>query len=181
MTMESSRALPSLTFLLVLMTFAISGCSTATGVVAVPGAGDETVTNGVRRAVREAWPGAELGLPAPMSCAGGTAAPVTLVRGDFNGDGAEDVALAVDDDGTRRLVAGFARLEGEYSVIELGDGVMATPLTLDVVLGGSVYQLESLTVDFFFSTDTVVTRACDGQRTAWIWTGDTFQPQRLAK
>jgi hypothetical protein len=40
--------------------------------------------------------------------------------------------------------------------------------------------LATLSLDFYFGTDTIILRACDRVRTAYFWTGDSFQPSTLA-
>jgi len=158
----------------------VVACASATAPVAVPGPGDETIPRGALRALEARWSRVELGSSISATCPGTSGAPVALVRGDVNGDGTEDIVLWMTAGGTPRLVAVLARLDGEYTVAEVGDGSVTGPTTLEIARRGTAYRLASLTIDFFFGTDTVVLRACDGIRTAWFWTGGTFQGQPLA-
>lgn len=155
-------------------------CGSADRPVALPGGGDATITRGAVRALRSHWSGVELGSSQSATCPATSGAPTPLVRGDINGDGVEDIVLWVTAGGTPRLAALLARLNGEYSVVEVGDGPAGEPATLELGRRGTVYRPASISVDFFFGADTIVLRACDGARTAWFWTGDAFQPQPLA-
>ncbi len=159
---------------------AAAACASTSSPVAVPGAGEAAITRGAVAALEARWDGVELGSSRSATCPGVSGAPVPLVRGDFNGDGAEDVVLWVTTSGTPRLAALFARLDGEYTVAEVGEAAAVGSSALDVARRGTTYQLTSLTVDSFFGVDTVVLRACDGTRTAWFWTGQTFQAQSIA-
>jgi hypothetical protein len=157
-----------------------AACTSATRPVTVPGAGDATITSGGISALEARWDRVELGRSISATCPGGSVEPTPLVRGDFNGDATEDVVLWVTTAGTSRLVALFARLDGEYSVTEVADAANVASGHIEVGRRSTPYQLASLTIDSYFGLDTVVSRACDGTRTAWFWTGTTFQAQPLA-
>jgi hypothetical protein len=156
-------------FILTILTVALAGvaaaCASDARPVALPGAGDRM----------------ELGSSISATCPGTPGPPATHVRGDFNGDGTDDVVLWVTTAGTSRLVALFARLDGEYTVAEVGDATVVPSGNLEVGRRSTGYQLASLTIDSYFGLDTIVLRACDGTRTAWFWTGGTFQAQPLAR
>lgn len=158
-----------------------AACASAARPVALPGAGDATITRGAVRALEARWDRVELGSPISATCPGTPGPPATHVRGDFNGDGTDDVVLWVTAAGTARLVALFARLDGEYTVVEVGNAATVPSGSLEVGRRSTGYQLASLTIDSYFGLDTVVMRACDGTRTAWFWTGGTFQAQPLAR
>lgn len=159
---------------------AVVACAGASRPMVLPGAGDGTIARGGVKALEAEWDRVELGRPISATCPGASGAPATHVRGDFNGDGTEDVVLWVTTAGTPRLVALFARLEDEYTVAEVSDTAGVASGSLDVGRRSATYQLASLTIDSYFGLDTVVLRACDGTRTAWFWTGGTFQAQALA-
>jgi hypothetical protein len=158
-----------------------AACANAARPVAVPGAGDATITRGAVRALEARWDRVELGRSVSAICPGAAGPPAPLVRGDFNGDGTKDVALWVTTAGVPRLVALFARLDGEYTVAEVADTTAVASGSLEVARRGTSYQLASLTIDAFFGLDTIVLGACDGTRTAWFWTGGAFQAQPLAR
>jgi hypothetical protein len=160
---------------------AATACASATRPVALPGAGDVTITTGAVRALEARWDRVELGSSVSATCPGTTGPPPVHLSGDFNGDGTEDVILWVTTAGTPRLVALFARLDGEYTAVEVGDTASVASGVLELGRRSTSYQLASLTVDSYFGLDTVVLRTCDGARTAWFWTGGTFEAQPLAK
>lgn len=158
-----------------------AACASATSPVALPGDSDATITRGAVRALQSHWSGVELGSSRSATCPTTSGAPTTLVRGDINGDGLEDVVVWVTVNGTPRLAALLARLDGRYTVVEVGgDQVGGAPVMLELGRRGSGYRPAAMAIDFFFGADTVVLRGCDGARTAWFWTGDAFQAQPLA-
>jgi hypothetical protein len=155
-----------------------AGCASATAPVVVPGAAEATIPRGAVRILEQRWGPIELGSSMSATCPGVSGAPATLVRGDFNGDGVEDFAVWVTAGGTPRLAALFARLDGEHLLAEVGEGRPAGPVMLEVARRGTAYT--SPTVESFYGVDTLVLRGCDGTRTAWFWTGASFQPQTVA-
>lgn len=157
-----------------------AACASADRPVALPGEGDAAITRGAVRALRSHWSGVELGSSRSATCPTTSGAPTPLVRGDINGDGFDDIVLWVTVGGTPRLAALLARLDGEYSVVEVGDVQAGAPVTLELGRRGTVYRPAAMAIDFFFGADTIVLRECDGARMAWFWTGDAFQPQPLA-
>jgi hypothetical protein len=172
-------------FILTMLTVGLAGvaaaCASDARPVALPGPGDGAITRGAVRALEARWDRVELGSSISATCPGTPGPPATHARGDFNGDGTDDVVLWVTTGGTSRLVALFARLDGEYTVAEVGDAAAVPSGNLDVARRGSGYRLASLTIDSYYGLDTVVMRACDGTATAWFWTGGTFQAQPLAR
>jgi hypothetical protein len=163
--------------LLLLLVTAGAACGNPAATVTLPGAGDATATRGALAALNRLWPGARPA--AAAACSGGEEGPAAL-NGDFNGDGTPDVVLWVNAGGTDRLVAVMTRIGGEYLAVPV-ETSSATPAgSLEVGRRGTNYQLASLVVDSFYGLDTIVTRACDGARTAWFWTGSRFDAQALA-
>ena len=148
--------------------------------VELPGVPGSTISRSAVRALDANWPDVVLGTSISAVCPNATGAPPVAVTGDFNGDGVEDVALWVTSRGTTRLVALIARLGGEYTATQIGDDAVATAGALEVAARGSSYELATLSLDFYFGTDTVILRACDQTKTAYFWMGDSFQPSALA-
>jgi len=157
----------------------IVACGNPNRPVTLPGPDQAQVARGAVRALAALGSGAE---PSPPAETCGEASAPTALTGDLNGDGTTDVVMWAVVDGRHRLVAVFARLDGEYLAVPVGelDGDGVPVGVLEIERRGTPYQLASLAVDFFFGLDTVVTRACDGTRIAWFWTGSRFEPQRLA-
>ena len=166
-------------FVLVL-TLVVSGtaCGNADAPVVLPGPGEVTAPRGAVAALERLWPGAEPA-SAVASCTAAEVAPVGA-NGDFNGDGTADVAMWADVDGSTRLVVVLTRIGGDYLAVPVETPEVAPAGTLEVGRRGTTYQLASLTVDSFYGLDTIVTRTCDGARTAWFWTGSRFDAQSLA-
>jgi hypothetical protein len=157
----------------------LAGCG-GNGPVEVPGVPGNAIPRGALRALQAEWAEVEVGTSISAVCPNATGAPALGVTGDFNGDGGEDLALWATSRGTTRLVALIARLDGEYTAHQIGDDAVATAGTLEVAPRGTRYALASLSLDFYFGTDTVVLRRCDDTKIAYFWTGDTFQPSALA-
>lgn len=157
----------------------VAACGGA-GSVELPGVPGNTISRGALSALDAKWPDVELGTSISAVCPNSTGAPPVAVNGDFNGDGVEDLALWVTSRGTTRLVALIARLDGEYSASQVGDDAVATAGALEVAPRGSRYELTTLSLDFYFGTDTIVLRGCDQTTTAYLWTGESFQPSALA-
>lgn len=161
------------------LAYLVAACGPA-GSVELPGAPGTTISRGALRALEARWPDAELGTSISAVCPNSTGAPQVAVTGDLNGDGIEDLALWVTSRGTTYLVALIARLDGEYTATQVGDDAIATAGALEVAPRGSRYELARLSLDFYFGTDTIVLRACDQAKTAYLWTGGSFQPSALA-
>jgi hypothetical protein len=127
-------------------------------------------------AVKARWSGARVAaLDAP--CANGTETPA-YITGDFDGDGATDVAAPVRRSDGVHLVAGLLHTYG-YAVMDVVPSIAGS--TLSVRPRGMRYGLPGSIVDYYFSADTIVVSPCDGTPTAHIWNGTSFQAQPLAK
>jgi hypothetical protein len=127
-------------------------------------------------AVKARWSGARVAaLDAP--CANGTETPA-YVTGDFDGDGAADVAAPIRQSDGVHLVAGLLHTYG-YAVMDVVPSIAGS--TLSVRPRGMRYAIPGSIVDYYFSADTIVVSPCNGAPTAHIWNGTSFQPQALAK
>jgi hypothetical protein len=158
-----------------------SACASADSLVALPG-DSGTITRGALRAINAHWSRVELGNPRSATCPGAGGVPPASVRGDINGDGLEDIVVWVSVEGTPRLAALLTRLDGEYTLVDVGGADINTagPVILDLGRRGTGYRLTEDGVDLFFGADTIVLRGCDGARTGWFWSGSAFYPQALA-
>lgn len=168
-------------FAVVLALVIVSACDRARTPIAIPGAGDATLPRGAIRAIEARWPQAELGTSRSATCPSATGAPSTMITGDFNGDGSNDAVLWISTPAGPRLVAVFARLNSEYTAVDLGDEAAAFNGTIDVGRRGTPYQPVTMPMRLHFGVDTVVLSACDGAQAAYFWTGDTFHSERLSK
>ncbi len=127
-------------------------------------------------AVKARWSGARVAaLDAP--CVNGAETPA-YVTGDFDGDGATDVAAPIRQADGVHLVAGLLHTYG-YTVMDVVPSIAGS--TLAVRPRGMRYAIPGSIVDYYFSADTIVVSPCNGTPTAHIWNGTTFQAQALAK
>lgn len=175
--------IPRFSLLAILMGVAAGAgaCASADSVVALPG-DTGTITRAAVRALDGHWSGVELGNPRSATCPGSESAPPVAVRGDINGDALEDLVVWVSVEGTPRLAALITRLDGAYTVVDVGGADIDSggPVTLELGRRGALYRPVDGVVDLFFGADTIVLRQCDGTRTGWLWTGSAFHPQLLA-
>jgi hypothetical protein len=127
-------------------------------------------------AIQAQWSGARVAaLDAPCVNGTETAAHVT---GDFDGDGATDVAVPVRRSDGVHLVAGLLHTYG-YTVMDVAPSIAGS--TLAVRPRGMRYATPGSIVDYYFSADTIVVSPCNGTPTAYTWNGTAFQAQPLAK
>lgn len=169
-----------LRFVVILGLAGAAACAGGSRTVAVPGAGTTVMSRGAVHALEARWQDVTLGQPSGAGCPAATEAAPGLVTGDFNGDGAEDLALWVTTGDTPRLVVLLARLGDEYTVNEVSAGASIPSGGLEVGPRGGRYRLTTLILDTFYGVDTLLVRGCDGTRTAWFWTGATFDAQTVA-
>jgi hypothetical protein len=134
--------------------------------------------------IKAAWKNASLVVPDTAACtpaASATAAGSSpVVSGDFDGDGATDVAAPVKRDDGLHVVAGL-RHTYDYKVVDVLDKADTAAERLAVRPRGALYNLPGSDVDYYFGTDTLVIAPCDGSPTAYLWNGQGFDPQPLAK
>lgn len=138
--------------------------------------------------VASQWKGATVTARAASPCAPSTSgsgtvaadAPRAFLAGDFDGDGANDVAAPVQRADGIHLVAGLQHTYG-YTVLDVTDKADASADRFTVRTRGSMYKVPGSDVDYYFGTDTIVLVPCSGTPTAYLWNGQGFDAQPLAK
>ena len=154
----------------------MAACSGGRGAVSVPGVPGVTIPRAVASAVSDRWddwqivaPGAEA-----AQCASRFSDPPSAVAtGDWNGDGTTDLAFQIAAPDGRRIVAAFARLDGEYLVFEVTP-VPDTGGVLGVERKAGPYRHQADGVVHYYSLDTIAFGACNQPETAYFWNGTTF-------
>jgi hypothetical protein len=133
-------------------------------------------------AVTHHWKGATLAeVPhAAPACAERGAQGSRFITGDFNGDGSQDVALAIQTADGIRIVAAMYQTH-DYVLKDVAAKVDLTNAVLSVRRHGEAYRVPNITVDNYFSLDTIVVTPCGQASTAYLWTGSAFTPQELAR
>jgi hypothetical protein len=141
-----------------------------------------TLPSSLTKIVAARWKGARIEAPAAQSgCASttSTTAAQPFTTGDFDGDGATDVAFwAVATDGPHLAVA-IARLGG-YSLREI---TLASPPVVGSISTrprATRYHRGGSPMDWYFGTDTLVVTPCGAAPVAYLWTGFGFDPVALA-
>ncbi len=153
-----------------------AACAGGRGPVSVPGVPGVTIPRAVAAAVSERWDDWQIVAPGTEAaqCASRFSDPPSAVAtGDWNGDGTTDLAFQIVASDGRRVVAAFARLDGEYLVSEVTP-VPDTGGVLGVERKASAYRHQSDGVVFYFSLDTIAFGACDRPEMAYFWNGTTF-------
>jgi hypothetical protein len=154
-----------------------AACAGSRGTVAVPGVPGATIPRAVASALSDRWddwqivaPGAEA-----AACASRFSdPPAAVATGDWNGDGTADLAFQITAPDGRRVVAAFARLDGEYVVSEV------TPVpdaggVLGVERRAGSYRHQADGAVYYFSLDTLAFGACNQPEMAYFWTGTAFE------
>jgi hypothetical protein len=149
--------------------------------VSVPGVPGVTIPRAVASAVSARWddwqivaPGAEA-----AQCASRFSDPPSAVAtGDWNGDGTTDLAFQITAPDGQRIVAAFARLDGEYLVFEV------TPVpdsggVLGVERKAGPYRHQADGVVHYYSLDTIAFGACTQPEMAYFWNGTTFDARAV--
>lgn len=154
-----------------------AACGGARGPVSVPGVPGVTIPRAVARALSDRWndwqmiaPGAE----AAQCATRFSDPPAAVATGDWNGDGATDLALQIAAPDGRRVVAAFARLDGEYLVAEV-TAVPDTGGVLGVERKAGAYRHQADGVVFYYGLDTIAFGACTQPEMAYFWNGTTFE------
>lgn len=155
------------------LTVACAGGRGSVSVSSVPGV---TIPRAVAQALSDRWddwqvvaPGAEA---AP--CAGRFSDPPSAVAtGDWNGDGTTDLAVQIAASDGRRVVAAFARLDGEYHIAEVTP-VPDTGGVLGVERRAGAYRHQADGAVFYYGLDTIAFGACNQPEMAYFWTGTSF-------
>jgi hypothetical protein len=135
--------------------------------------------------VEARWRGARLESRTTAACAPGSEAPGadtsrTYLIGDFDGDGAEDVAAPVKRDDGVHLVAGL-RHTYDYTVVDVVEAADPSAARFVVRPRGARYTLPGSEVDYYFGADTIVAAPCGAAPTAYVWNGTGFEPRALAQ
>jgi hypothetical protein len=135
--------------------------------------------------VEARWRGARLESRTASACSPGSEASDvdtsrTYLTGDFDGDGAEDVAAAVTRDDGVHLVAGLRHTYG-YTVVDVIEAADASASRSGVRPRGTRYKLPDSDVDYYFGADTIVAAPCGAAPTAYLWNGTGFEPRPLAQ
>ncbi len=153
-----------------------SACAGSRGAVSLPGVPGVTIPRGVASALSARWddwqivaPGAE----ATQCASRFTEPPSAVATGDWNGDGTADLAFQIATPDGRRVVAAFARLDGEYLVVEVTP-VADTGGVLGVERRSGAYRHQSEGLVFYYSLDTIAFGACDQPEMVYFWTGESF-------
>jgi hypothetical protein len=142
-----------------------------------------TLPPSLTRLVAARWSGARVETPTPAaSCTppdGARAAARPFTTGDFNGDGATDVALwAVTPQGPHLAVA-IARLGG-YTLHEVTAAAAPAVGPISTRSRAERYHRAGSTMDWYFGADTLVVSPCGAAPVAYLWTGFGFDPVALA-
>jgi hypothetical protein len=130
------------------------------------------------------WKGASVAARATSPCSPGSEtsgadAQRAYLAGDFDGDGARDVAAPVKRDDGLHVVAGL-RHTYDYTVIDVTEKADASADRFTVRPRGTLYKVPGSDVDYYFGADTIVLTPCGGTPTAYLWTGMGFDPRPLA-
>jgi hypothetical protein len=122
------------------------------------------------------WPGWQPAVldPQVASCAGGQKDRPLLVEYDADGDGASDVAIAVQTGGGTRLVVIMNRSwdSDVYDVDSLG-GAAANGF-LGVMPRGRRFTNPATQIDDYFSNPTITATRCGEPVAAYRWNGTGF-------
>ncbi|MEO8483731.1 MAG: hypothetical protein ABI634_16090 [Acidobacteriota bacterium] len=118
--------------------------------------------------------------PAASTRSAGSAAQQAFIAGDFDGDGASDVAAPVKRDDGLHLVVGLQHTY-DYSVVDVTDKPDASFDRVTVRPRGALYNVPGSDVDYYFGVDTLVVTPCGGSPTAYLWNGAGFEAQPLAQ
>lgn len=142
-----------------------------------------TPQQALQQQISRQWKNAEIlptssATPCPSASVPGS--QTTPLTADFNGDGNLDTALRVKTDEGQRLIVGIAEGNG-YRLVDAGALDEAAAGDLSVRPRGVRYLRPDSSVDFYFGTDTLVATPCTGTPTAYIWLGESFTHERLAK
>jgi len=141
--------------------------------------------------VESQWKGASLAARSTTSCSPSatasaavtsttTDAQAALVAGDFDGDGAKDVAAAVKRDDGLHVVVGLQHTY-DYEVVDVTDKADPSADRVTVRARGTRYTLPDSDVDYYFGADTIVLTPCGAKPTAYLWNGEGFEAQPLAQ
>ncbi len=129
---------------------------------------------------RDKWKTADLvKTPPSPQCQSGTPASANgVVSGDFNGDGAVDVAAQVSTPDGVHLVAAIVRTDEDQLVDVTKVSESGTQLAVSVK-GGRYFKPKSQ-FDFYYGTDTLTLADCGPVHSAYVWDGTGFDMMSVA-
>jgi hypothetical protein len=162
-------------------TLALASCGAGRGSVEVPGAPGVTIPGRVAARLDARWSGWQIVPPGPEAAACTTRfdEPASaVVTGDWNGDGAPDLAFQIATPDGRRVVAAFQRLDGEYLVEEVTTAP-APGGVLGVERKAGAYRHQADGVEFYYGLDTIAFGACSQPEMAYFWTGTRFEGREV--
>ncbi len=166
-----------------LVGLAIAGaaCGGARGPVEIAGTPGVTIPAALKRALDSTWRGWQVVTPPADVSACATRydqPPAPVTSADFNGDGIGDFALQIATPEGRHVVAGLARIDGEYDVRAIS-AVDDAAGVLGIKRRGSAYRTQADGLAHFYGLDTLAFGACSQPETAYFWTGTGFEGNRV--
>jgi hypothetical protein len=115
------------------------------------------------------WSLADVVKPATATCAAAAPAATAVFKGDFDGDGRDDLAVQIHAGDATRVVVAFTRVETPQ-LLEID-----APVGLFVVhRRGERFVSPELNTEGYYSADTLGTDVC-GDGVVWYWTGAAFK------
>ena len=158
--------------MLCLLAAAAAGCGVFTKSHAVPPGVPENSSD----AITDKWSDWLLAPPAaaPAGCTDTGLATGPVIKGDFDGDGTQDVAVMITVNGTPHLAVVLSRATAP-AVYELALPAGGLSQALALHKRGARYRTATATVDDYLVADTLGTDACGAAGEIWLWSGDNFK------
>jgi len=135
------------------------GCATGSSLNTQSSATGTVLPGTLLNAVKTHWKGATVAAAshAAAGCADRQAQPPAYVSGDFNGDGAPDIALVLQTPSGMRVVAALFQTS-DYRLTDVAASIDLTNATLSVRPRGAIYRVPDIAVDNYFSSDTILVK-----------------------
>ncbi len=159
------------------MAVVMAACGGGRGPVTVPGLTGVAIPRAVAAQLSDrfgTWQIVGPGAEAAQCASRFSDPPGPIASGDFNGDGATDIAFQVAANGARHVVAAFARLDGEYVLAEVTAAPEAGGV-LGVERKAAPYRHDADGLVFYYSLDTISFGPCGQPQMAYFWGGTSFQ------